>query len=78
MHVTIKFLGTLSTKFGNMPINIQIDPNYESLHANIRQFIGTDQRTSFVILRTGKTLNENSEPIKEHDEFLVLQPISGG
>ena len=78
MLVTVKFIGTLSTKFGNAKISMEIEPSNASLHAKIRQMIGADPVTPYVVLRAGKTLTDDSEPIKDQDEFLIFQPISGG
>jgi molybdopterin converting factor small subunit len=78
MNVTIKFLGTLSTKFGNAPIHVQINPTHEALHTKIDEIIGGDRATSYMLLRTGRAFQDDSEPINENDEFCVIRPISGG
>lgn len=78
MNVTVKFLGTLSVRFGNAPIHVQINPNHKSLNAKIHEIIGAEKATSYIVLRSGKPYNDDSEPIKENDEFCVIQPISGG
>ena len=77
MLVKIKFLGILGTIFGNDPIEVDINPDYEALHAKIHEIIADKYENPYVVLNNGLPLLKTAT-IREGDTFSIFMPISGG